>query len=779
MILATQRRKRSSAGQPSRTGSAPRRESESDIRDRLYAEQIRQLYRQSAVSLIAAPIISFVLLVVLRGQVDDWMLVHWFLLVVVVTAGKYMLVRRYQQAPKPEADARRWGRLHIECNLLSGLLWGAAALWLFPGESSAHQYFLALMIGGMVAGATTAYAALLPSYVAYSLPALAPLAVRFFFSGGELQSAVGVSLVVYQALVLNNAKLANRAMVFTLRLGLQNELLVERLGSEKQHLEALNAEHTAEIAERKRAQQSASTRRQYLEAILQSTPAATITLDANQCVLEWNAGAERLFGYQAAESRHQPLEDLLFPAVNGKRDQATADVRRRLREGATIDSVETVCRRKDREPVDVIVTAAPIRWGERPVGSVVTCTDISERRQVEEQLHTIQRLKSIGTLAGGIAHDFNNLLTGIYGNLTLAKLEVSLDHPSYAYLEDAEHSMTRATRLTNQLLTFAKGGEPVREYVGLSDLIREVALFDLAGSSVRLIFDQSEDLWTAPVDKGQMQQVFSNLVRNAVQAMPDGGHLYIALSNYRCAEGDPLPVAPGSYVCGTVRDEGVGIEAEHLHRIFEPYFTTKEEGHGLGLSMVYSIIRKHGGHIAVQSTPGQGACFRWYLPAAQQTDLPASEPAVAVPAARSRSARLLVMDDEPSVRRVASGMLEHAGYVVVTACDGEDAVRRYRESLHEGRRFDAVIMDCTIPGGMGAKQTIEELLKLDPDAVGVVSSGYADDPILARYAAYGFRAAAAKPYSLDALLRTVSRALHSCGEPGLTTAGSLVTQAAP
>jgi CheY-like chemotaxis protein len=386
--------------------------------------------------------------------------------------------------------------------------------------------------------------------------------------------------------------------------------------------------------------------------------------------------------------------------------------------------------------------------------------DVSKQRRDEDELQKLQTLQMVGTLAGGIAHDFNNILLRLFGNITMAMADLSKEHPSYAPLDAAQKAKEHAIRLTKQLLTFAKGGAPVKENIGLGLLVEEVARFNLSGSNVGLDCWQAEHLWQTQADKGQIQQVVANLVINARQAMPEGGHLHISLENSSL----PPPVFPGlregRYVKISLRDEGSGIDPSLLGRIFDPYFTTSQTGSGLGLATVWSIINRHGGHIGVVSALGEGTNFTFYLPASEiPRPAPAAPPLAAADPAQARSAKILVMDDDEDVLVLATRMLRRCGHSVVTAPGGKEALALYRQAFEAGEPFDAVIMDLTIPGGIGGRQAVGELLSFDPKARAIVSSGYSESPVMADPAAYGFRGAAVKPYDQSELSEIVALVL--------------------
>jgi len=392
-------------------------------------------------------------------------------------------------------------------------------------------------------------------------------------------------------------------------------------------------------------------------------------------------------------------------------------------------------------------------------GRVFSFRDVTEKKKTEEYLQKLQKLESIGTLAGGIAHDFNNVLTVLFGNISIAKLELSDDHPSFPFIDDAIKSFSRATDLTRQLLTFAKGSEPIREDVDLGEIVMEATRFDLAGSNMKPIFDVADNLWIAKVDKGQVEQVISNLVINANQSMPEGGNLYISLENRNVENKDISNFESGKYIKVTVQDQGIGIDRKYIDRIFDPYFSTKQTGSGLGLATVFSIMNKHGGQISVESELGKGTIFTLFFPASETKSLigtkrrPPESPDIC------ENARILVMDDEENICKTVKSMLEKTGCKVETVEDGERAIEIYMDSFSKSEPFDIVIMDLTIPGGMGGKDAAKELLALDPDAKIIVFSGYSTDPIIANYQEYGFSGRLEKPFTIINLTREVIRVL--------------------
>jgi CheY-like chemotaxis protein/two-component sensor histidine kinase len=380
--------------------------------------------------------------------------------------------------------------------------------------------------------------------------------------------------------------------------------------------------------------------------------------------------------------------------------------------------------------------------------------DITERKRMEEVFLRIQKLESVGLLAGGIAHDFNNILTVILGNVSMAKRQAASEDEIYKMLSEAERASVMAQALTQQLLTFAKGGAPVRETASIKDLLKESSSFALRGSKAACEFSIAEDLWPAEVDVGQISQAINNIMINSNQAMPHGGIIQVAAENLLIEGTLGLPVKPGRYIKISITDQGVGIPEKHLLHIFDPYFTTKHEGSGLGLATTYSIIQKHDGHIAVESQMGVGTTFYIYLPASDKT-VPEKEEVKLI----KGQGRILVMDDEASLRKVVGIMLEELGYESKFAKNGAEAIEMYKRAKEAERHYVAVILDLTVPGGMGGKEAIKNLLEIDPAIKAIVSSGYSDDPVLANFQEYGFKGMLSKPYEFRSLGKVLQEVL--------------------
>jgi two-component system cell cycle sensor histidine kinase/response regulator CckA len=358
------------------------------------------------------------------------------------------------------------------------------------------------------------------------------------------------------------------------------------------------------------------------------------------------------------------------------------------------------------------------------------------------------KLESLSTLTGGIAHDFNNIIAAIMGNIEMAQMDNKLGERTQKRLAQAEKACHLARDLTKKLLTFAKGGAPVKKPMFIGPLINEAAQLVLTGSNVKGEIDIPQDLWPVEVDAAQITQVIHNIIINAQQSMPDGGKIRISAENLIIEDDPGFPLNSGKYIRVDIADQGEGIPPENLRRIFDPYFSTKAKGSGLGLGAAYSIIKGHGGYLTVDSKMGAGSTLIFYLPASDKTVQPQEEPAEELVPGQGR---ILVMDDEPMILDFLQQMLSQIGYEVECARDGHEAIALYEEAKRSGKTFAAVIMDLTIPGGMGGKEAIKFLLELDPHCKAVVSSGYSDDPIMAEFEKYGFSGVIAKPYKISEL----------------------------
>ncbi len=522
-------------------------------------------------------------------------------------------------------------------------------------------------------------------------------------------------------------------------------------------------EIATDISERKKNEKILQAEKERLSVTLRSIGDGVITTNTEGRVVLLNKVAEELCGWTNEEAVGKP-SSTIFNIINEKTGQkCVSPVQRVIEFGRIIGLANhTALVAKDGSIRAIADSGAPIRNDRSEIiGVVLVFRDVTHEKRIEEELLKVRKLEAVGVLAGGIAHDFNNILSAILGNIELASHEVAKSKGrAIALLSDARKATRRAAKLTEQLLTFSKGGDPLKEVTALPELITESAGFVLHGSRVACKYVFPQHLWMADVDSGQIGQVIQNITLNAKHAMPEGGTVTIECSNVQDAASEALlSVNKGNYVCITIDDTGVGIPKEILDKIFDPYFTTKQEGSGLGLAICHSIINKHDGYLLVHSSPGQGTTFTLYLPAipVEKSILEEIDEQKASPAAKA--ARVMVMDDEKMLRDVAAAQLAVLGHEAIPVSDGEQAINRYQELLDGGTPVDLVIMDLTVPGGMGGQEAAEKLLRIDPAAKIIVSSGYSNDPAMANYKDYGFCAAVAKPFDLQQLSSVITSVL--------------------
>ena len=466
-----------------------------------------------------------------------------------------------------------------------------------------------------------------------------------------------------------------------------------------------------------------------------------------------NARVREITGYSEEKLTSRPFIDFIHPD-----DVPTVSTRywNRVRGERSPESTRFRVFDSDGEVKWVESSAVHIGWEGRPA-ILYFLEDVTEKRKVERELLRVQKLESIGVLAGGVAHDFNNILTAILGNISLAKYCANSPEKMLGRLNQAEQACSRARVLTRQLLTFSKGGEPVKAVLSLHEVIVESCLFGLRGSNVRCEFSLPDNLWNVEADEGQVSQVFNNLVINAGQAMPEGGTILVEGRNVEVSSDQGPPLAPGKYARISVIDNGKGIPEEELSRVFDPYFTTKPGGSGLGLAIAYSVLKNHQGLITVESHPGKGAAFHVYLPASdQQTD----DEEVTLRNLETGSGRVLLMDDEPAVRELAGELIELLGYEVAVSENGHRALQLYQEAIRSSRPFDVIILDLTVPGGMGGLELIKTIRKTDRQVKAIVSSGYSNDPVMSDYKAFGFDGITAKPYTAAELGHALRKVLR-------------------
>jgi PAS domain S-box-containing protein len=752
---------------------------DTDEQSLIHSFKVQQLYDAASLGMVATFVNAFALIVVLWGVVPHRSLITWLTCLLLITLIRAIQVYRYRRYPPKTAEAQSKGVQFIIGLALTGLVWGSAGIFLFPDVSLTHQVFLAFVLGGMVAGAAGVFSIIRTAVLVYSIPVLAPLIIRLFSFGDEIHITMGGMILLFAILIHVMAIRVHNVSVLSLKLRFENKSLVTYLAAANEQAEKLNEELRSEIAERKKAEGALQKHQDSLEQLVkertaewsranaqlqQEMAARTIAeglrrhsevylrslienaidlitaLDSNANILFESPSIENVFAYVHPDD---------LPA-------AQKSFTRLIREPGMSDSIEVRIRHQDGSWRFFESIGKSFIDDSQAVHIIINSRDNTERKRMEEDILKAQKLDSLGVLAGGIAHDFNNFITGVLANIELARMQVSHDEKIASILEQAERAAIQARSLTQQLLTFSRGGEPVKKTITLSELIRESTDFSLRGSTVQCTFSLPYDLRPVEADTGQLTQVIYNITMNGYQAMPRGGTIKVTGENVHLGRHEISYLKEGDYVKIGFTDQGTGIPKELITKIFDPYFTTKQNSSGLGLATAYSIVKKHEGEIIVESEVGVGTTVTLYLPASSEMPQPSVVDRTGL---KKGSGRVLVMDDEEIIRDTAQRILRIAGYNVDLSKDGNEAIAAYEKAREAGEPFDVVILDLTIPGGIGGKDTIQKLIEIDPHVKAIVSSGYSHNPIMAHFREYGFLGVIAKPYRVRELCDIVSQVI--------------------
>jgi PAS domain S-box-containing protein len=493
-----------------------------------------------------------------------------------------------------------------------------------------------------------------------------------------------------------------------------------------------------------------------LETVFNRSLDVIIIVDiATGKILKVNQAVEQVLGYTIGELDYQDY-DTLFPS------DVAPESRYFLRhvdaKGSSFLNIPFL--RADKRICYVDISATLIAW-ENGKAIMLSLRDVTDRKKMEEEHLKLVKLESVGVLAGGIAHDFNNILTSIVGNIHLLEMETKQSDKFTGLIDEMMIACKRAKRLSSQLLTFSKGGSPIIRQKFLDSLLKEAVAFALTGSKNAPLYQIQEDLWKVYIDEDQIGQVIHNIVQNSNDAMPQGGLISIVAENFNLEEESPLlPLKAGRYVRVMIKDEGIGMSPEVVGCIFDPYFTTRPNKQGLGLATVYSIIHRHSGYIYAESQLGKGTAIYFYLPANEQQKETLTPSSLNTMEPNKNSARILLMDDEASIRKMAEQILCALGYQSVSVRDGQEAVKAYQEALDKGQPFDLLITDLTVPGGMGGKDLIKELIKINPKVKSIVMSGYSNDPVMSAHREYGFMGVLEKPFKIKTLAQSIITVLN-------------------
>jgi PAS domain S-box-containing protein len=725
-------------------------------REQLYTEQVRQLYVHEPVGLIATVVNASILIFIQWRVISHSLLLVWFSLIFLITLIRAVHFYRYRRTSLTSDNARRWGNSFIMGIGISGIAWGAAGIFLFPGNMIAHQIFPAFVLGGMVAGATAAFSALKTAFFAYTLPALIPIIIKFFSIADNLHAAMGVMILLFLILMIVTALRIHKMGVTSLLLRFENKNLIDFLSQAKQKAESMNIKLESEILERKKAEEELKRHQDHLETMVEertgelrkANKELNIEITERKQVEEAQRESEEKYrllvdnandaifiaqdgvikfpnptllqtsGFSTDELAKTPFVNLIHP---GDRDMVLDRHKRRLKGEDVLNNYTFRIITKAGKELYVSINAVLIKWEGRPAALNIL-RDITEQKKLEEQFHLAQKMESIGTLAGGVAHDFNNLLMGIQGNLSLLLLDLPPSHPNYQMVKRTEQYVKSGAELTKQLLGIAKGGKYEVKPTDLNKIIKKTsAMFGRAKKEIKIHTKLQKSVWPVEVDQGQIEQVLLNLYINAWQAMPGGGTLYLETDNIILDRhpGKSYNIEPGNYVKISVIDTGVGMDKKIQQRLFDPFFTTKEMGRGtgLGLASVYGIIKSHNGIITVHSEKDKGSTFIIYLPASKKKIQPEKRGPKKL---LTGTGTILLVDDEAYIVDVGNQMLQRMGFKVLVAKSGKEAIKILKENKDE---IDLVILDIIMPG-MDGGETYDILKGINPDIKVLLSSGY-------------------------------------------------------
>ncbi len=726
------------------------------------AGQARLLYMQAPISNSVVFIIGVIFYFILRSVDQMMFLVSWEILL--VASGIFRLTLWYMRKMKPEARSpERWMQLYVFACAIMGLSWTLVYHLIYILNDPIYISAILMLGLGVISSSVPILSVNIAAFLFYILPQGLTILFALIFIQEPTYSWVALAFLIYLIMTSLFARNSNRSILESLSLEEKNIALIDSLNSEVNKREEKIENRTQQLREKNKSlstvidKQMETTEKLKqlnvdLEATLLAIPDLMMEFDEHGTILElWASDSKLLLG---------PKESMLSKNVSDVFSKKAA-----LKVMSDIGKAKL----SGKSHGEVILTELHNRqhWFELSTSLklqakgnyhfLMLFRDITEKKRMEDELFNMKKLESVGVLAGGIAHDFNNLLTSILGRIELAAKSIEEeDNVATSLLSEAKEATHRAAKLTQQFLTFSKGGDPVKDITSLVELIKESSDFVLLGSQIKCAYSFARDLWMVHADSGQVGQVIQNITLNAKEAMIDGGQIEFRCENVDKEQSRNIPgIKEGDYVCITIKDYGVGIAPEIIDKIFDPYYTTKEDGSGLGLATCHAIVKKHLGKIFVISHPGEGTTFTIYLPAVIHAQIVESSEFHAQTVIEKK--RVLVMDDDQTVRDIAEMQLRKLGHNAVTVEEGEQAIETYLAAKDKGSPFDLVIMDLTIRGGMGGADTIKTLHSIDKSAKVVVASGYSNDPVMANYKEYGFCTALAKPFDLDMLDSCIRR----------------------
>ncbi len=724
-------------------------------KNRIYFEQVNQLYERGPVGIIATLVNSVILCFIQWSVISHSVILTWFSVLFLITLIRAIFIYKYHRASSISIRSRTWGTWFIIGIGISGIVWGAAGIFLIPGKDIAYQIFPAFVLGGMVAGAASAFSALKIAFFAYTLPALVPIIIKFFIIGDNIHITMAVMGMLFVFLVTVTAIRSHKMLVISLKLRFENKSLVNYLSEAKAKAERMNEKLEAEIIERKKVEQELKIHEEQLERLVEER---TIELkevnkelkikiaereqveevlreseekyrllvdNANDGIFILqddvvkfaNPSIFKILGYSSRELATLSFLNLIHPE---DRDSFLDNYKRIKEEEGPGNCILRIISKPGKQ-LFVSINGVYLKWAGRPA-ALNFLRDITEQRKLETQLLLARKMESIGTLAGGIAHDFNNLLMAIQGNVTLMLDNFDPGHYDYEKLKLIEQCVQSGASLTKQLLGVARGGKYEVKPTDLNEIIKNTSeMFGRTKKEIKVFTKYRENLWTVEVDGGQIEQVLLNLYINAWQAMSGGGELHIETENLILDQKSAKlhGVKPGKYVKISVADTGTGMDEEIRLRVFDPFFTTKEigRGTGLGLASAYGIIKNHEGMITIDSEKGKGTIFQIYLPASKKKVHDAQKDTTTL---LSGSGTILVVDDEELMTDVCQQILQRMGFKVLIAKSGLEAVEVFNANRDI---IDLVILDIILPG-MDGGAIYERLKEIKPGIKVLIASGY-------------------------------------------------------
>ena len=719
----------------------------------VHAELVRQVLRLAPIGIGATLLNAVILVIVLWKIISHPLLITWLSVTLFLALLRSLFLFKHWSASIQPNQAYQLGQTLVIGLGLSGMIWGLAGIFLFPVDSPTHQTLVVFVLCGMVAGAMSAFSSLYKAFVAFTLPALSPILVRFFIIGDDIHYAMSGMTFIFIILTLFIAKRISATNTELIEL---KEHLAQMVEERTAELLFINKQLSQEIGERKSAEEKVRESAEHWQITFDAIKDSVCLIDKEGKILQCNKATTDLWGKSHDEIIGHKCWELVHDTKEPMEDYPILRVKKTLKR-------ETVSLPLNDRHFEIIVDPILDEHGKFKE-AVHIVVDITDRRWAEEELLKVKKLEATGFLARGIAHDFNNLLSVVLGSTNLARLDVERDGDVYRLLEQAEKAIFRATHLTKKFITLSEGGAPLRKLHDIKQLLTDTVELALSGSNVTCNYRFPDYLWQVEVDRDQLNEVVFNLVANAMEAMPAGGSIEIFARNLDVtSQGHDIGrlLKDGRYVQVSIKDHGSGISKENLGKIFDLYFSTKEmgsqKGMGLGLTIAHSIIKKHDGTISVESTEGVGTTVHIYLPASENKR---AEVKSGKKKGKHGQGKLLFMDDEEMLRDTVLKMLHRLGYEEIElASDGTEAIEKFREARQSEDPFDVVILDLTVRGGMGGKEAITELLAIDPSVRAIVTTGYHDDPVLSHFREYGFKGALAKPFVGQALKETLQEVI--------------------